>query len=93
MSNSLIAAIIRHIWPETGEPSSDAPDGVCVNCWGHYEYDGEIRKAVADRQVDVNNKQQRYAFIEEFTVKHIDGIRLKSEQGKKYCPKCKSFAS
>ena len=61
------------------ETADDAPDDACPNCWGRYEYDGEIRQVARDRQIDVNNGLERYAFIQDFVVTHIDGIRLRND--------------
>ena len=70
------------------ETDGEAPEGACPNCWGHYEYDGEIRQVARDRQIDVNNGHERYAFIQEFVVKHIDGIRLRDDGNWRVYPKC-----
>lgn len=65
-----------------GASTTEAPQGVCVNCWGHQEYDGQIREVARSREIDFENKVQRRAFIEEFAVKHVDGIKLhRTEQG------------
>ena len=70
------------------ERADDAPEGVCPNCWGRYEYDGEIRQIARDRQIDVNNGAERYAFIQDFVVTHIEGIRLRNDGRGAICPKC-----
>ena len=70
------------------ETAGDSPDGACPNCWGRYEYDGEIRKVARDRQIDVNNGVARHAFIKNFVVHHIDGIRLRDDNTGQVCPKC-----
>ena len=70
------------------ETADDVPEGACLNCWGRYEYDGEIRQIARDRQVDVNNGVERHAFIQDFVVNHIDGIRLRSDDRGYICPKC-----
>ena len=70
------------------ETTAEVPAGACPNCWGHYEYDGEIRKVARDRQIDVNSGRERYAFIQDFVVNHIDGIRLRDDDKGWVCPKC-----
>lgn len=62
------------------------PEGLCPNCWGHNEYDGKIRKLFKDKQIDVNNHKDSYQLIQDFVVKHIDGIRLKKSETS--CPTC-----
>ena len=72
------------------EETRDAhPAGTCPNCWGRYEYDGEIRDAARDHQVDVNNHRENYAFIQNFAVTHVSGIRLREGPKGKYCPACR----
>ena len=68
------------------ESQSQAPEGYCPNCWGIQEWDGKIRKMYEDKQIDVNNHEAHYAFIQEFVVNQIDGIRLKGAIHK--CPNC-----
>jgi hypothetical protein len=36
----------------------------------------------------VNNGLERHAFIQEFVVNHIDGIRLRDDDKGWVCPKC-----
>ena len=74
------------------KPSSETrgrtPEGLCPNCWGSQEYDGQIRELYRDRQIDVNNHEANYAFIQDFVVTHLDGIRLKKGANSLECPTC-----
>tara|TARA_B100000029_G_scaffold367066_1_gene360492 strand:+ start:323 stop:598 length:276 start_codon:yes stop_codon:yes gene_type:complete len=74
------------------DTAGEVPEGACPNCWGHYEYDGEIRQVARDRQVDVNNGEERYAFIQDFVVNHVDGIRLRDGEQGRTCPRCGKVA-
>jgi len=38
--------------------------------------------------VDVNNGEERYAFIQDFVVNHVDGIRLRDDDQGRTCPRC-----
>ncbi len=68
-----------------------APAGVCPNCWGYQEWDDRIREMREDRQIDVNNGLKHYAFIKEFVVEQVDGIRLRPiEEHSRECPSCKT---
>lgn len=73
-----------------GKKESGTPEGLCPNCWGRQEYNGVIREAIVDQQIDVNNHQQLNAFIRDFAVRHVDGIRLRSEKVGRPCPACES---
>lgn len=42
-----------------------------------------------DKQIDVNNHDANYAFIQDFVVNRIDGIKLKKGNNGFECPTCK----
>jgi len=65
------------------------PEGICSLCWGYQKYDGKIRTLLKDKQIDVNNYQERYTLIRDFVVNHIDGIKLR-ESLIEPCEDCKS---
>lgn len=67
----------------------EIPTGVCPNCWGDQEYGNIIREKFKDAQIDVNNRESKYAFIKDFVVTHLDGIKLKSAVHGTECPTCK----
>lgn len=70
------------------ETTGSTPEGLCPNCWGSQEYDGQIRELYKDKQIDVNNHEANYAFIQDFVVTHLDGIRLKKGSSSLECPTC-----
>jgi len=70
----------------------ETPEGVCPNCWGQQRYGDQIREMYEDKQIDVNNNSANYAFIQNFVIKHIDGIRLKKGIKVTECPTCKMVA-
>ena len=73
-----------------GDEKLPVPDGVCPNCWGRQEYEGVIRDAVRDRQIDINNhnSEATRAFIQNFVVQKIDGIKLQKDGDGFSCPRC-----
>ena len=73
------------------EQVDDIPEGVCPNCWGWDEYGGEVHQRMKDRQINVNNHQEYYAFIQDFAVNHVDGIRLRNHNARQHCPTCKAY--
>ncbi len=42
-----------------------------------------------DKQIDVNNHEANYAFIQDFVVNKINGIKLKTNSKGSVCPKYK----
>lgn len=72
------------------ETKNEVPQGVCPNCWGKQEYDNQIRELYKDKQIEVNNHEANYAFIQDFVVTRIDGIKLKKGNNSLECPTCKA---
>jgi hypothetical protein len=84
----MIDTLLNFFRKSKEETKDSTPEGVCPNCWGNQEYDNQIREMYHDKQIDVNNKQANYAFIQDFVVNHIDGIRLKKGNNGYECPTC-----
>lgn len=63
----------------------------CPNCWGDQEYAEIIREKYKDPQIDVNNGAANYAFVQEFMVTHLNGIKLKSTGAGVGCPRCRTL--
>lgn len=70
----------------------ERPENVCPNCWGVQEYDGKIRDAMYDQQIDINNHVKVKSFITSFVTRQIDGIVFMKDREGKYCPRCKKRA-
>jgi hypothetical protein len=66
-----------------------APESVCPNCWGSQEYADQIREIEKDFQLEVSKGSANYAFIQNFVVNHIDGIKLRNSLEGFECAKCK----
>ena len=61
---------------------------VCPNCWGEQEYDGKARELIKDKQIDVSNHESKHAFIQDFVVNHVSGIKLQKDDKGLHCAKC-----
>jgi len=85
----MIDTLISFFKKSATETAGSTPEGICPNCWGKQEYDNTIRELYKDQQIDVNNHQANYAFIQDFVVTRIDGIRLKKGNQSLECPTCK----
>ena len=70
------------------EVELEKPEKVCPNCWGQQEYGDVIKKAVYDKQIDVNNGEKRHAFIADFVKSNMTGAYLQKDEDGVYCPKC-----
>lgn len=55
-----------------------APEGVCPNCWGKQEWEGEYYEQMKAKNVTPESDTYNN-WIKEFVTKHIDGIALKED--------------
>ena len=86
----MIEQLIAYFKRPLSETTQETPEGICPNCWGKQEYGGQIRTLYADRQIDVNNREANYAFIQKFVVKYLDGIQLKKGNSGLECTACEA---
>lgn len=81
-----------HFFKQPPELTKDqVPEGVCPNCWGEQEYDNKIRDMYEDKQIDVNNATSNHAFIKDFVVTQISGIKLVRGNKGYACPTCRTI--
>lgn len=69
--------------------STEAPHGYCPNCWGREEYGGKFYTAVRKENIDLKNVEKATGWINAYAVKHLEGIKLKTENHVQSCPSCK----
>lgn len=80
---------LSHFFKKETDDFDNVPKGVCPNCWGDQEYGNVIREKYKDIQIEVNNRESKHAFIQDFVVTHLNGIKLKSTVHGSECPTCK----
>lgn len=54
-----------------------APKGVCPNCWGNQEWDGEFYKKISSKNISSNS--QVYTSFVKKVVRNLDKITLKGD--------------
>lgn len=84
----MIEVLMSFFKKDKSETSGQVPEGLCPNCWGSQEYDNIIRDLYEDKQIDVNNHRSHHAFIQDFVVNHVTGIKLKKGNNGLECPTC-----
>ncbi len=62
-----IIALLGSLFNTRGKPSQY----VCANCWGTQEYDGVSIDHTYNRDIDINNRCKRPAFIERFVRRYL----------------------
>ncbi|WP_024482533.1 hypothetical protein [Cellulophaga baltica] len=80
--------LLRSVFNKRPDAFDAIPESVCPNCWGDQEYGNVIREKYRDIQIEVNNKERKHAFIQDFIVTNLSGIRLKSTINGLECPTC-----
>ena len=86
----MIEKLIAFFKKPAEKTKGKTPEGLCPNCWGHQEFDNTIRELYDDKQIDVNNHQANYAFVQDFMVTHLKGIKLVKGNNSFECPTCRS---
>lgn len=87
----MIEKLISFFKQSREETKGKIPEGVCPNCWGEQEYDNMVRELYVDKQIDVNNHEANYAFIQDFVLNKISGIKLIKGNNSFICPTCRKI--
>lgn len=85
----MIETLVGFFKQSAKDTKNKVPAGLCPNCWGQQEYDNQIRELYEDKQIDVNNQRANHAFIQDFVVNQIEGIKLKKGNNGYECPTCR----
>ena len=60
------------------EKTGSAPEGICPNCWGEQEWEGQYYEMM--RAKNITPETDTYnSFIKEIVTTHIDGIAIKHD--------------
>ncbi len=84
---SLFQSIINFVTKK--EAKQAAPEGLCPNCWGRQEYEGQFFEAMKNEGIDVNNVSEKVGWVQDYADKHLAGIELHEEGDQLVCSKCK----
>lgn len=87
--NNYIESLMSFFKKSPQETKNESPDGLCANCWGEQEYDNVIRNMYKDKQIQVNNHEAHYSFVQEFVVERLNGIHLVNKNNSNECPTCR----
>ncbi len=89
----MVEKLIGFFKQPSEETKGKTPEGLCPNCWGHQEFDNQIRELYADKQIDVNNHQANYTFIQDFMISNLTGIKLIKGNSGMECPTCRTIVN
>ena len=60
---------------ENNQPTGDAPEGICPNCWGKQEWEGEFYKLMKGSKNEKRDETYNN-FINKIVENNIDGIAI-----------------
>ena len=63
---------------ENNELTGDAPEGICPNCWGKQEWDGEFYEFMKGSKNEKRNETYNN-FINKIVESNIDGIAINKD--------------
>lgn len=84
----MIKVLINFFNRSAEETINEVPARACPNCWGQQEFDKSVRDLRRDKQIDVNNHEANYAFIQDFVVNKVEGITIQKRANGQVCPTC-----
>lgn len=67
---------------------SETPEGLCPNCWGRQEYQGEFFEAVKREGIDTKNLTEKKGWIKSYAEQHFSGIALSHSEPNNTCASC-----
>jgi hypothetical protein len=65
------------------------PEGLCPNCWGKQDYDGQYLDGMRKDNIDLNNATEKLGWIQALALEKVEGIKLKVTDDYLSCPTCK----
>ena len=86
---SIIKSLLNLLKKKETPTLEEVPTGFCPNCWGRDEYGGQFYEAVKNENFDVNSKNSKVGWVQDYANKHLSGIELKHEGEHLVCQKCK----
>jgi hypothetical protein len=85
----LVQSLLNLLRKGQKETKEDVPEGLCPNCWGRQEYGGKFFEASKNYDSDINSKNPKLGWIQEYANKHLLDIQLKKKDDQLICNKCK----
>ncbi len=87
---NLVKSLLNFLKKKDTPEEQPFPSGVCPNCWGREEYGGHFYERVVKENLNVNDKDPKVGWINDYANKHLKGIALKpSGNGEEMvCEKC-----
>lgn len=89
-NKQMIETLIQYFKKPKEDTKDKTPEGLCPNCWGSQEYDNMVRDLYEDKQIDINNQDANHAFIQDFIITQVQGIKLVKGNNSFECPTCRT---
>ena len=86
---NIAESILKYLKLSEDKRKSEAPEGICPNCWGREEYGGHFFERLKNHSLDINRDEPEIGWITDYAEKHLKGIKLNNVDGALVCAKCK----
>jgi len=79
---------LKKLFGKKADAGVIAPKGVCPNCWGRQEYQGQVFEAIKKENSDVNALDDKKGWIRAYAMENFPKIWLVEKDGLAHCPTC-----
>ena len=86
---SLLDSLKQLFGIKSSTPETVVPEGLCPNCWGKQDYDGQYLEGMRKDNIDLNNATAKLGWIQALALEKVEGIKLKETDDYFSCPTCK----
>ena len=88
----IVKSLINFLKKKDTSEATEAPEGMCPNCWGREEYGGHFYERVEQENLNVNSKDSNVGWVAAYANKNLSGIALKRKGNgaEMICEACKT---
>lgn len=84
---NIVQNLKKYFSAKTVSNNNNTPEGICPNCWGKQEWDGEFFRLNKGNKL-IGNDQTYSNFIQKIVESNIEGIAIKEDSYT--CETCKT---
>lgn len=80
--------ILKKLFGKKVDDKITPPKGVCPNCWGRQEYQGQIYEAIKKENLYVKSIDDKKGWIRAYAMENFPKIWLVEKEGVAHCETC-----
>lgn len=86
----LVDSMLSFLKSKDTTETQTVPAGMCPNCWGRDEYEGQFYDRVKQENQDVNSNNPNLGWVADYANKHLTGISLQPKGDELVCERCQT---